>query len=81
MTKAIGELRKSEFPHELGQKLCAAFIAQQQGISLSTALKKSAGPVGDLWFLAAEFAIQGYTQAFDLERFSEFVRSASELVM
>ena len=81
MTKAIGELRKSEFHHELGQKMCAAFIAQQQGISVSTALKKSAGPVGDLWLLAAEFAIQGYTQKFDLERFSELVRAASELVM
>ena len=81
MTKTIQELRESEFHHELGQKMCAAFIAQQQGISLSTALKKISEPVGDLWLLTAEFAAQGYTQTFELERFSELVRAASELVM
>jgi hypothetical protein len=81
MTKTIEELRKSEFHHELGEKMCAAFIAQQQGVSLSTAHKKAAGPLGDLWLLTAEFAIQGYTQTFNVERFSELVRAASELVM
>ena len=41
MAKKIEELRESEFHQELGQKMCAAFIAQQQGIALNTALKKT----------------------------------------
>lgn len=38
--------------------MCAAFIAQQQGIALSTALKKIEEPIGDLWLVLAEFARQ-----------------------
>jgi hypothetical protein len=36
--------------------MCAACIAQQQGIALETALRKVSDPIGDLWFLVAEFA-------------------------
>jgi hypothetical protein len=64
-TKGIEELRPSAFHVQLGRGLCAAFIAQQQGISLSTALKKVEEPIGDLWLVLSEFARQG----LDLSRF------------
>jgi hypothetical protein len=38
--------------------MCAAFVAQQQGITLSTAFKKVPDPVGDLWLMVAELARQ-----------------------
>jgi hypothetical protein len=38
--------------------VCAAFIAQQQGIKLDTALKKIEEPIGDLWILMAEIIRQ-----------------------
>jgi hypothetical protein len=56
MSKSLEELRWSHFHEQLGQKLCAAYIAQQQGIALDSALKKVAVPVGDLWLVMAEFA-------------------------
>ena len=39
--KSIAELRQSEYHQELGRKMCAAFVAQQQGIALTTAFKKT----------------------------------------
>jgi len=36
MTKTRDELRKSAYHQQRRQKMCAAFIAQQQGISLNT---------------------------------------------
>ncbi len=57
-TKSIENLRSSDYHRQLGRKLCAAFIAQQQGISLSTAFKKVEDPIGDLWLVLAEFARQ-----------------------
>ena len=56
--KSLDELRSSNYHQELGQKMWAAFLAQQQGISLSSAVKKVGGPVGDLWLMVADFALQ-----------------------
>lgn len=78
MTKKLEELRASNFHHELGQKMCAAFIAQQQGIALNTALKKISQPVGDLWLLLAELARQGFAGTEDL---GEVMRASSGLLM
>lgn len=57
--KPIEELRSSAFHVQLGRGLCAALIAQQQGIALSTALKKIEEPIGDFWLVLSEFARQG----------------------
>jgi hypothetical protein len=46
--------------------MCAAYIAQQQGIGLDTAIKKVSDPIGDLWFLLAEFARDGCAGSADL---------------
>jgi hypothetical protein len=59
MKKSIEELRRSPYHQELARKMCAAYIAQQQGVTLNTAVKKVSDPVGDLWFLVAEFVRQG----------------------
>ncbi len=32
MSKTLEELRQSSFHQELGRKMCAAFVAQQQGV-------------------------------------------------
>ena len=56
--KTLDELRSSDYHQELGQKMWAAFLAQQQGISLNCAVKKVEGPVGDVWLMVAEFALQ-----------------------
>jgi hypothetical protein len=47
--------------------MCAAYIAQQQGIALDTAIKKVSDPIGDLWFLVAEFAREGCAENADLK--------------
>ena len=78
MEKKIEELRESEFHQELGQKFCAAFIAQQQGIALNTALKKIARPVGDLWLLLAEFARRGFVANADVEVCSKLTAESSK---
>jgi hypothetical protein len=67
MTKTADELRNSAYHQQLGQKMCAAFIAQQQGITLSTALRKVPEPVGDLWLVVAEFARHAVMETIDLE--------------
>jgi hypothetical protein len=59
MKKSIEELRRSPYHQELARKMCAPYIAQQQGVTLETAIKKVSDPIGDLWFLVAEFARQG----------------------
>jgi hypothetical protein len=56
MEKTVEELRKSEYHQQFARKLCAAFIAQQQGIRLDTAFKKVPDPIGDTWLIVAEFA-------------------------
>ena len=51
------------FHQELGKKLWAAFLAQQQGISLSCAFKKVNQPVGDPWLMLAEIALDAYAES------------------
>jgi hypothetical protein len=65
MPKTLGELRQSSFHQGLGRKMCAAFVAQQQGVTLNTAMKKVPEPVGDLWLVIAEFAKRMTGQAID----------------
>ena len=62
--KSVEELQRSPYHQQLGRNVCAAFIAQQQGIRLDTAYKKIEEPVGDLWFLMAEIIRQ---QCFEVE--------------
>ena len=57
-SKSIEQLRSSDYHLQLARKMCAAFIAQQQGIALSTAFKKVEDPIGDLWLVLAELARQ-----------------------
>ena len=57
--KPLEELRRSDFHRELGHKMGAAYIAQMQGVSLSTAMKKVAEfEVGDLWLCVADYALR-----------------------
>ncbi|MFL6451509.1 MAG: hypothetical protein ACJ746_28100 [Bryobacteraceae bacterium] len=81
MAKRIEKLRESEFHQELGQKMCAAFIAQQQGIALNTALKKTALPVGDLWLLLAEFARSGFAENADVEVLGALTGASSKFIV
>lgn len=81
MVKTLEELRQSPYHRQLGQKMCAAFVAQQQGIALNTALKKVPDPVGDLWLVVAEFARQAYASKVDLEHPSELVRRSKKSIM
>jgi len=70
--KTIEELRLSAYHHQLGRNVCAAFIAQQQGIKLDTAYRKIEEPIGDLWLLMAEIirqqCFQGIGEVEDLGR-------------
>ncbi len=67
MKKSIEELRRSPYHQELARKMCAAYIAPQQGVTLDTAFKKVSDPIGDLWFLIAEFARQGCAASIALD--------------
>jgi hypothetical protein len=55
--KTLDELRNSSYHQELGQKLWAAYLAQQQGISMTSALKLAEDRVGDAWLMVAELAL------------------------
>ena len=74
MTKTRDELRNSAYHQQLGQKMGAAFIAQQQGITLNTALAKVPQPVGDLWLMVAEFARRAVMENIDLDSPRELLR-------
>ena len=65
MSTPIEKLRKSLFHMELGQKMCAAFVAQQQGITVSSALKKVPDRVGDVWLIVADFSLQAFNESID----------------
>ena len=65
MKKTMDEIRKSPYHQQFACKLCAAFIAQQQGITLGTALKKVPVPVSDTWLIVAEFARQAAMESID----------------
>ena len=64
--KSIEELRQSDYHQELGRKMCAAFIAQQQGVTLNTAFKKVPDPILDMWLIVAEFAREAWAR--DIEQ-------------
>ncbi len=81
MATKIEELRESEFHRELGQKMCAAFIAQQQGIALNTALRKTELPVGDLWLLVAEFARRGFDESAEIGFFGNLTNAPSKFII
>ena len=55
---SVEALRDSLYHQELGRKVCAAFVAQQQGIKVETASKKIDQSIGDLWLLMAEIIRQ-----------------------
>lgn len=63
--KSISELRQSDYHQQLGRKMCAAFIAQQQGVALNTAFRKVPDSILDLWLVVAEFAREAWTQNID----------------
>jgi hypothetical protein len=67
ITKSVKELKRSPYHQQLGRKVCAAFIAQQQGIKLDTALRKIEEPIGDLWLLMAEVIRQQCFKATDVQ--------------
>jgi hypothetical protein len=81
MSKKLEELRRSSFHQELGRKMCAAFVSQQQGVTLSTALKKVPDDVGDLWLIVADFAERTVNAAIDSQFGSLNVPTTSERVM
>ena len=71
MSRTLEELRHSPYHQELGRKMCAAFVAQQQGITLNTAMKKVPDKVGDVWLMVAEVAERAVGKAIDLQFPSE----------
>jgi hypothetical protein len=77
MTKTRDELRNSAYHRQLAQKMCAAFIAQQQGITLNTALGKVPEPIGDLWLIVAEFARRVVMDTIDLDSPLELLRRST----
>ena len=82
MANTLEELRNSSYHQQLGRKMCAAFVAQQQGITLSSAFKKTPGPVGDLWLLIAELAEQEVGKAMDaISHPNETNQRSSGLIM
>ncbi len=81
MQRTLEELRQSSYHQELGRKMCAAFVAQQQGISLNTAMKKISNPVGDLWLMIAEYADRAVGKAMDVQFPSEGPPQSTRLLM
>lgn len=75
MTKTLDELRNSGYHQQLGQKMCAAFIAQQQGISLNIALRRVPEPIGDMWLIVAEFARRAVMETIDLDSPLQLLRA------
>jgi hypothetical protein len=61
----MDELRNSPYHQQFARKLCAAFIAQQQGITLGTAFKKVPESLSDTWLIVAEFARQAAMENID----------------
>src|SRR5215472_9346541 len=70
--KTMDQLRDSPYHQQFARKLCAAFIAQQQGTSLGTAFKKVPEPLSDTWLIVAEFARQAAMKDID-EKFGDGV--------
>jgi hypothetical protein len=81
MSKTIEELRNSPYHQQLGRKLCAAFVAQQQGIALNTALNKVPDSIGDLWLRIAEFTRQAAVESIDFVSSRQRVRRSTTSIM
>lgn len=81
MQKTLEELRKSSYHQELGRKMCAAFVAQQQGVTLNTAMKKISTPVGDVWLTIAEYAERAVGKGIDLQFPSESSPQSTRLLI
>jgi len=80
MNKSIKQLRPSTYHQQLGQKMCAAYIAQQQGITLETASQKVSEPVGDLWLMLAELARQWSTESGNDVAVGDLMRPMSSIM-
>jgi hypothetical protein len=78
--KSLEELRQSPYHQQLGRKLCAAFIAQQQGVRLDTAYKKAPDSVADLWLVVAEFTRRTWAESID-SNLGEFVKHRAASIM
>jgi len=61
----MDELRNSPYHQQFARKLCAAFVAQQEGISLGTAFKKVPEAISDTWLIVAEFARRAVMEDID----------------
>ena len=81
MGKTLEELRHSPYHQQLGRKMCAAFVAQQQGIALNTALNKIPDLVADLWLMVAEFARRASIEAIELDCLRGRPRPSKESIM
>ena len=81
MRKTVEDLRRSPYHQQLGRKMCAAFVAQQQGIALNTALKKIPDPISDLWLIVAEFARRASAEAIELDYPREKPQRSKETIM
>jgi hypothetical protein len=77
----VRELRNSQYHQELGRKMCAAFVAQQQGITFNTAFRKVPDQVGDLWLMMADLAARMTSESFDAQSPSEAKRQRSGSIM
>lgn len=66
ISKSIEQLKNSPYHQQLGRNVCAAFIAQQQGIKLDTAWKKIEEPISELWLLVAEIIREQCFKATDV---------------
>jgi hypothetical protein len=81
MAKTLKELRSSAYHQQLGRKMCAAFVAQQQGITLNTAFNKVPDDIADLWLVVAEFARQASAEMIDLDYLSDRLGRSTGPVM
>jgi hypothetical protein len=81
MTRRLEELRDSPYHQQLGRKMCAAYVSQQQGITLSTAFEKVPDTVGDLWLMVAEVARQANAEEADLICRNGRLRRSTGLIM
>jgi hypothetical protein len=77
----VKKLRGSQYHQELGRKMCAAFVAQQQGVTLNTAYKRVPDQVGDLWLMMADFAVRMTSESLDAQFPSEAKRHSAGSLM
>jgi len=49
-------LEKSNVDRELARRLCAAFVSEQMGVTVTTQYKNTPEDVGDLWYFLAALA-------------------------